>query len=82
MTNNLKDFPKDVLGQHDIEAQSPDVFLSHLFDLNPTAFCSAVHQQRERLHNPNHTVDEMLNIFFNQGLPLTVNKLKEVVDLL
>ena len=82
VTNNLKDFPKEILNQYVIDVQSPDIFLSHLFDLNSTAFCSAVRQQRERLHKPNHTAEEMLSIFYNQGLPLTVNKLKEVVDLL
>lgn len=82
VTNNLKDFPAEVLDKFNIEVQSPDVFLNHLFDLNPTAFCSAVHQQRERLKNPSYTAEELLEIFYNQGLPLTVNKLKEVVDLL
>ncbi len=82
VTNNLKDFPKDILSKYDIDVQSPDVFLNHLFDLNPPAFCSAVRQQRERLKNPNHTAEEMLEIFYRQGLPLTVNKLKEVIDLL
>jgi len=82
VTNNLKDFPEDTLKQYEIEAQSPDTFLNHLFDLNPTTFCSAVRQQRERLQNPNITAEELLEIFYNQGLPLTVNKLKEVIDLL
>ncbi len=82
VTNNLKDFPEKELAQYDIEAQSPDIFLSHLFDLNPPAFCSAVRQQRERLRKPRHTAEELLAIFYNQGLPLTVNKLKEVIDLL
>ena len=82
VTNNLKDFPKTVVIQFDIDVQSPDIFLSHLFDLSPTAFCSAVRQQRERLRNPAHTSEALLGIFYNQGLPLTVNKLKEVIDLL
>lgn len=82
VTNNLKDFPKDTLDQYDIDVQSPDTFLSHLFDLNPPEFCSVVRQQRERLRNPNHSAEELLAIFYNQGLPLTVNKLREVIDLL
>ena len=82
VTNNIKDFPKEVLSQYDIDVQTPDVFLSHLFDLNQTAFCGAVKQQRERLQNPNHTAEELLETFYNQGLPLTVNKLKEVIDLI
>lgn len=82
VTNNLKDFPKDALNKYDIDAQSPDTFLSHLFDLNPPAFCSAVRQQRERLSNPSYSAEELLEIFYNQGLPLVVNKLKEVIDLI
>lgn len=82
VTNNLKDFPEDVLSKFEIEAQSPDTFLSHLFDLNSPAFCSAVRQQRERLKNPEYTAEELLDVFYNQGLPLTITKLKEVIDLL
>ncbi|MBL1274850.1 MAG: PIN domain-containing protein [Ectothiorhodospiraceae bacterium] len=82
VTNNLKDFPEDTLKQYEVEAQSPDTFLNHLYDLNPTAFCSAVRQQRERLQNPKYTAEELLEIFYNQGLPLTVNKLRDIVDLL
>lgn len=82
VTNNLKDFPAEILETYQIEAQSPDTFLSHLFDLNPIAFCNAIKQQRERLQNPAHTAEELLDIFNNQGLPLTVNKLKEAVDLI
>jgi len=82
VTNNLKDFPEEILIQYGVEAQSPDTFLYHLFDLNSAAFCSAVRQQRERLKNPEHTAEEMLDIFYNQGLPLTVNKLRGVVDLI
>lgn len=80
VTFNLKDFPKDILRQYEIDVQTPDVFLSHLFDLNPAVFCSAVRQQRERLKKPNHTAEELLEIFYNQGLPLIVSKLKEVID--
>jgi len=82
VTNNLKDFPKAVLSRYDIDVQSPDVFLSHLFDLNQTAFCSAVRQQRERLKNPSYAAHELLDTFYRQGLPLTVNNLKGVIDLL
>lgn len=82
VTNNIKDFPVEVLNKYDIDVQSPDIFLSHLYDLNPTAFCSAVHQQRARLKNPKYTAEELLEIFYNQGLPLIVNKLKDDIDLI
>lgn len=82
VTNNLKDFPEEILNKYDIDAQSPDVFLSHLYDLSPTAFCSAVRQQRERLKKPTYTAEALLDIFYKQGLPLIVNKLKDNIDLL
>jgi len=82
VTSNVRDFPEDILQKYHIDVQSPDVFLSHLFDLNSTAFCSAVRQQRASLKNPSYTAAELLETFYNQGLPLTVNKLKEVIDLL
>ena len=82
VTNNLKDFPEDVLKQYDIDAQSPDVFLNHLYDLNPTAFCRAVRQQRERLQSPSYTPKEFLEILYKQGLPLTVNKLRQEIELI
>ncbi|MDT8385441.1 MAG: PIN domain-containing protein [Gammaproteobacteria bacterium] len=82
VTSNLKDFPEATLKQYAIEAQSPDTFLNHLFDLNPTAFCSVVKQQRERPHNPEYSAGQLLEIFYNLGLPLTVNKLRDVADLL
>ena len=35
VTCNLADFPQHVLGEFDIEAQHPDEFVLHLFDLAP-----------------------------------------------
>jgi len=82
VTNNLKDFPQAVMDKYRIDAQSPDVFLSHLFDLSPTAFCKAVREMRQRLRDPEHTAEELLNTLYNQGLPMTVNKLKDVMELI
>lgn len=82
VTNNLKDFPQAAIDKYHIDIQSPDIFLNHLFDLNPIAFCKAVHEQRKRLRNPERTAEELLEIFYQQGLPMTVNKLKSVIELL
>ncbi len=82
VTINVRDFPEEVLQKYHIDVQSPDVFLNHLYDHNSTAFCSAVRQQRASLKNPTYTAEELLDTFYNQGSPLTVNKLKEVIDLL
>lgn len=82
VTNNIKDFPSNILDQYDIDVQTPDIFLSHLFDLNQLAFCGTVRSQRERLKNPAYSAEELLDIFYNQGLPLTVSKLKDVIDMI
>lgn len=82
VTNNLKDFPEEVLNRYEIDAQSPDVFLNHLFDLNPTVFCRSIRLQRERLRNPSFTAEELLESFYRQGLPLTVNKLRQEIELI
>lgn len=68
--------------KYGVEAQSPDVFLNHLYDLNPTAFCSAVHQQRKRLKTPTYSAEKLLDTFYKQGLPLIVSKLKNNIDLI
>ncbi|MFK5947361.1 MAG: PIN domain-containing protein [Methylococcales bacterium] len=82
VTNNLKDFPASELKKYGVEAQSPDVFLNHLYDLNSTAFCSAVHQQRKRLKTPTYSAEKLLDTFYKQGLPLIVSKLKNNIDLI
>lgn len=82
VTNNLKDFPQEEMEKYSIDVQSPDTFLNHLFDLNPMVFCKAVHEQRQRLRNPERTAEELLETFYKQGLPMTVGKLKSVIDLI
>ncbi len=41
VTSNLKDFPAQQLKTYGVEAQHPDKFISDLFDLSPSAVCSA-----------------------------------------
>lgn len=57
ITSNLKDFAELPEG---VEAQSPDVFLSNLFDLDPDSFVELLREQAEDLINPSMTFDELL----------------------
>lgn len=82
VTFNLEDFPNEILAAHDIEAQHPDEFLSHLIDLSPAAVCAAVKEQRAALKNPPRSVKEILQSFEAQGLVQTVGALSEYADLL
>ena len=57
VTSNLKDFR---LLPDGIEAQSPDEFLSNLFDLDPASMVQLVNDQAKALRNPPCSVDELL----------------------
>ena len=56
-TSNLKDFVELPEG---VEAQSPDVFLCNLLDLDPDSFVELLREQAEDLVNPPMTFDELL----------------------
>ena len=82
VTYNLKHFPEDALAPYGIEAQHPDGFVSHLFDLDPGAASAAVRDQRESLKNPPMSVDDLLNEFLSRELAETVAQLNTLRDLL
>lgn len=82
VTYNLKDYPPDALVSHDIEAQHPDDFVSHLHDLAPAVVCAAVRGQREALKNPPRSVRELLDTFLSLGLAGTVARLESMQELL
>jgi predicted nucleic acid-binding protein len=60
VTFNLKDFPEEALAPYGIEAQHPDQFLRHQFDLYPDLVCAVVRDLRAGLRKPPRTVDEYL----------------------
>ena len=82
VTYNLKDFPSNSLRTYGIEAQHPDEFLTHVFDLSPGIFCSSVRTHRERLKNPSKTVNEYLDTLEQQRLPRTAACLRQFSGLL
>jgi predicted nucleic acid-binding protein len=82
VTYNLKHFPEETLAPYGIQAQHPDEFVSHLFDLDPGAVCAAVRDQRESLNNPPLSVDELLNEFLARDLAETAAQLKKMRQLL
>jgi predicted nucleic acid-binding protein len=58
VTSNTRDFAELPGG---IEAQSPDEFLSDLFDLDPDSFIALLREQADDLINPPMTFDELLD---------------------
>lgn len=63
ITNNIKDFPKSKLKQHDLEAQQPDDFVSNLIDLDHISVCLAIEKMLLRLKNPPMTKTQLFNVF-------------------
>lgn len=61
VTQNLKDFPQDQLAPFEVEAQSPDKFLEHLYHLDHELVAEILLQQAENLHSPSMTVLEVLD---------------------
>jgi transposase InsO family protein len=84
VTNNLKDFPSEVLDQYGIEAQYPDEFLEYQFGLRPNLVIRAAKEQRARWQNPPTTAKEYLERLSAQGLVVTAEtrQLKPVICLL
>lgn len=74
---NLKDFPAEKLAKYDVEVLHPDEFISDLIDLNAARVLSAVAYHRQALKNPPKTTTEYLDTLLQQGLPETVNQLRQ-----
>jgi predicted nucleic acid-binding protein len=62
VTHNLRHFPGELLTPFEVEAQSPDEFLIHLFHLNPSRMIEIVEGQARDLRNPPLTVSDVLTI--------------------
>lgn len=76
VTENIGDFPAQVLQTYNIEAQTPDVFVLHLIDLSPTTVSSVIDAQASALRNPPITRDELLDRLTQSGLPRSVAELR------
>lgn len=65
VTFNLKHFPAAALSPYSIEAQSPDQFLTHLYDLYPNEMMEVIREQAEEASRPSMTTDEVLTYLEN-----------------
>jgi len=61
VTRNLRDFPPEILGPYEIEAQTPDQVISTLYDVRPDFVTAAASAMRARLKRPPMTTDEWLD---------------------
>ena len=77
ITENLKDFPPEILAPFGIEAQHPDEFILRLLDLAPGVVCSAAEHHRKTLKRPPKTLNAYLDKLEAQGLTQTASVLRE-----
>lgn len=61
VTNNLKDFPQNILAPFEIEAKSSDEFLVQMFSLSSEEMTLIVEKQAKVLHSPPKTTLEILS---------------------
>lgn len=73
VTSNLKHFPAVALSPWEVDAQSPDVFLTHLFDLDPDVMAEVIIRQARDLVRPPWTPTELLDHLGSQ-VPVFVGK--------
>jgi predicted nucleic acid-binding protein len=61
VTNNLADFKAKDLERWNIKAQSPDEFLTELFDEHPDSIINLLQAQSKKYKNPPKTVFELVD---------------------
>ena len=82
VTQNLRDFPKEVLKRFAIEAQHPDAFLANHLDLLPGPFCMAIRAARLGRKNPPYNTNEYLAHLTKIGLVATASLLQQYIQFL
>ncbi len=73
VTSNLKHFQAKDLFRWEIEAQHPDTFLTHLYDLDPDCILQVIHRWSQDLKKPPLTFIELLDLL-NKELPTFTSK--------
>lgn len=76
VTNNLSDFPDDMLGQWNIAAESPDDFVMNLIDLDDRVVYSCVQQIAASRTKPPQSIEDVLRQLERSGLTQSVAELR------
>lgn len=80
VTENLKDFPPDILAKYDIETRSADEFVLNTFEFYPTDALHALKTMRTRYKNPPATPAELIQRMLKSGLVTKVAALQGYED--
>lgn len=79
VTDNLKDFPEEILAPLNIEAKSADAFIADTIALDPGRAVAAIRCMRERFRQPEKTAEVLLLDMEAVGLTETVDALRSHV---
>ena len=76
MTENLKDFPVDILAPFGVEAMHPDDFVLDVFDLSPSKVHEAVYEMASGKTKPPMSTEDVLDSLHRAGLTRSAAKLR------
>ena len=82
VTHNVRDFPKKILNNFDIEIQTPDQFVLNQLLLHPPRALAALKEMRQRWERPSMSAQEMVCLFEKRQLSLTATHLSDFLDLI
>ena len=82
VTDNLKDFPKELLKAYDIEAKMADDFIADIIDLDDVQAMAALNRMRIRFKRPEYTWDAICEKAESQGLIQTASLMQEYSQLI
>lgn len=82
ITQNIKDFPPEVLDPLGITALHPDEFLLQQLELEPLAVLPAFKAMRTRLQNPQFTPERFVGSMEKNGLVQTAAFLRQALPLI
>ena len=82
VTFNLKDFPGDVLGRYNIEAQHPDEFVLNQLELRQIDALAAIKAMRARLRRPPQSAVDLIATLERAGLPASAAHLRRAQALI
>jgi hypothetical protein len=80
VTENLKDFPADILSPLNIEAKSADAFIADTIELDTGRAVAAIRRMRERFKKPEMTPEALLLAMEAAGLVETVDLLRPHIE--
>lgn len=82
VTDNIRDFPSELLSPHGVEVRSSDDFIADTIEVDPVEAILALRRMRERFKSPNLDVETIIHRAEAQGLLQTATLMQDYRSLL